>query len=121
MPALDPAARTAAARKAAATRRANRAAGVNPTPTAPGTKRGPVFSAPKPDARGVRLVALAALEDAFIVKLKETGVTQEARDAFAKYEKVKALALAPATSPEMQTESNSALRHAVLALVKLVF
>jgi len=111
-----------AGQKAAATRRANRAAGIPPKST--GRKRtrgGPAFSTPKPTAAGLKLVALAALEDVLVTKLRDTGITPEVRKAYDRYSKLKALALGPVTSPAMQNEADSALRMATVELVKLAF
>jgi len=120
---MTPQQRTDAARKAAATRRANR---VNGTPHAAPTRRrpargGPAFAAPKPDYRSLKIVALAALESVFVVKLRDAGITPEARKAWDVYQKLKALALAPTTDPLSQTEADSALRMATANLVKLAY
>jgi len=111
-----------AGQKAAATRRANRAAGIAPKST--GRKRargGPAFTTPKPTAQGLKLVALAALEDVLVVRLRDAGITPEARKAFDRYQKLKALALGAVTSTAMQNEADSALRMATIELVKLAF
>lgn len=120
--AMTPQQRSDAARKASATRRANRANGTTP-PARPrrATRGGPAFAAPAPSTRGQKLIALAALEDLFALKLRDTGITQDDRDAFARYEKLKALALGPTTNSAMQTEADSALRMATIALVKVAF
>jgi len=118
---MTPQQRSEAARKAAAKRRANKAAGIGPTPRTGRKRGGPAFTTPKPAAKDLKLVALAALEDAMVVKLRDTGVTPEARKAFERYQKLKALALGPVTSPAMQNEADSALRMATVELVKLAF
>lgn len=83
---------------------------------------GPVFTTPAPpSSSALRLVAMAALEDVFFQKCAEVGVTQETRDAFAKYKKIKALALGPTSSIEAKREADAALRTSVLHLVKLTF
>jgi hypothetical protein len=118
--------RSAAAAKAAQTRRANKAAGIAPKTSTSRKRGGPAFSTPKPTTRGLKLVVLAQLEDLVAVHFRDIGINQEARDAFAKYQKVKTMALAGsngggALALAQQTEADSALRMAVLTLVKLVF
>jgi hypothetical protein len=116
-----------AGQKAAATRRANRAAGIPPKSSRPRTGRaykggtrvsGPAFSTPKIDPNALLLVALAALEDVFVAKLAG-GVTPEARAAYLTYQKLKGLALGPARDTTTQTEANSALRMALVHAIKL--
>jgi hypothetical protein len=74
----------------------------------------------------LRLVALAALEDLFVCQLAQNGISQEARDAFKQYKKVLAHALGPVSSVASSTqqagtrnEQSTALRLAIIALVKL--
>lgn len=112
--------RSAAAQKAAASRKANRANG-GPAATSKRTRGGPAFSTPKPTYTGVRLIALAAIEDVFVMKLRDHGITPDARKAFEQYQKVKALALGPVSSTAMQNEADSALRMAIVNLAKLAF
>ena len=69
----------------------------------------------------VKVVALSSLESAFILRLKETGITDDARHAFDKYKKLKALALAPTLNVFTQNEADTALRQAVITLVKFAF
>jgi hypothetical protein len=113
--------RSEAARKASATRRANRAAGIGPNPSRKRTRGGPAFTTPKPTAQGLKLVALSALEDVFVVKLRDTGISPDARKAYETYKKLLALALGPVSSTAMQNEADAALRMATIALVKLAF
>jgi hypothetical protein len=93
----------------------------------PPVQSGPVFTAPKPDARALKLVALVALEAAFIAKVTATGATDELRHSYAKYKAVKTRALSPATgsSPDLircsQNEADAALCVATIALVKLCY
>lgn len=128
--AMTPQQRSDAARKAAATKAANRANGIGPTPKAPRAPRAPRTTAapawvpgatPRPTSQGQRLVVLAALEDFYAVRMNEIGITQDARDAFERYQKIKALALGPTSSAAAQTEADSALRMAAITLVKLSF
>jgi len=91
------------------------------TPAVPQPSTSNPLFAPKPSARDLKIVALAALEDATKGKLAEAGVTQDARDAWDKYKKVKAYALGNVKSVADQNEADVALRMAVLALVKLTF
>lgn len=123
---MTPQQRTAAALKAAATRRANRANGIGPQPRnrnrsngprAAATARGPIF-APKPNARALALDALAAFEAALIAKITETGITPELEAGYQKYQKCKALAIAPGTPIH---ESNTALRMTCIEAIKLIF
>jgi hypothetical protein len=111
-----------AGQKAAATRRANRAAGIPPKSKSSRRMRGgPAFAAPKPDYRSLKIVALAALEDVFVLKLRDAGITPEARKGWEVYQKLKALALAPTASTAAQIEADSALRMATANLVKLAY
>lgn len=82
---------------------------------------GPAFTTPKPNRRDTLLVALAALEDAFAVKLAEQGITDDTRKAYERYKKVKALALAPSSNPQTANEAYAALRLSVIEAVKLAF
>jgi hypothetical protein len=84
---------------------------------------GPVFATPAPNARALKLAGLVALEAAFTQKVVELGkgVTDELRDAYAKYKKCKALALGAVANSAMQNEADTALRLAVVALVKLTY
>jgi len=122
---MTPQQRSDAARKAAASRRANQANGT--TTSAPGarpTSRQVVNqykATPAPNYRDARLVAMAAVEDAFILKVKTDGINDEARDAYTRYQKLKARALAPAVNQETQNEADLALRMSVIHLVKLAF
>lgn len=121
---MTPQQRSDAARKASATRRANRAAGIGPAPRSKGTRRargGPAFATPKPKAADLKLVVLAALENAFVVKMRDEGITPDARKAWDQYQKIKALGLGPVTSPAMQLEAATAMRMAIVNLSKLVF
>lgn len=64
------------------------------------------------------LYALGALENALIAKATKAGkVTQEQEKAFVRYQKIKSLFLGARTGGE----ESSALRMAVIELVKLVF
>jgi hypothetical protein len=86
-------------------------------------KAGPAFTAPKPDRRQLLLVALASLEDAFVVKLSETGISPEVRKSYDRYQKLKAMALAPTATANSttQTEAYAALRMSVIEMLKLSF
>lgn len=79
------------------------------------------YSAPAPTYRDAKVVALSSLESAFVLKLKESGITDDARAAYDKYKKLKALALAPTLNVFTQNEADAALRQAVIALVKFAF
>lgn len=135
---MNSAQRSAAARKAAATRRAKRQARAyagatsgtysSPPPprstyTPPVTPRpaAPIYSAPVKTSRGLKLAALAALEDVFVQQCKESGVTDDARKAFAQYQKLKALAIGHTSNSAMQNEADTALRMATINLVKVTF
>lgn len=87
----------------------------------PPVQSGPVFSTPAPNTRALKLAGLVALEAAFIQKTAESGATPELRAAFAQYKKVKALALGAVANSSMQNEADTALRLAVVALVKLTY
>jgi hypothetical protein len=90
-------------------------------PQAPPVNRAPLFGTPKPTHRALKLVALAALEAAFVQKLVEKGRTPDVDDAFTKYKKIKALALGHAATAAAQNEADAALLHATVHLVKLAF
>lgn len=79
------------------------------------------YAQPAPTYRGLKLVALASIENAFVVRMKEQGITQDARDSFATYQKLKTRALAPSINSATQNEADTALRIAVINLVKLAF
>jgi hypothetical protein len=126
--------RSEAARKAAASRRANRAAGTT----------GTASPNPKPNGRTVlnqwrtvatisqhelfadaALQALAKLEDALVLRLGQKGhtITDDQRKAFDRYQKVKALALGgiKSTNETTRNEALLAMRMAAVDAVKLVF
>jgi hypothetical protein len=84
-------------------------------------KAGPAFTAPKPSRRDMLLVALASLEDAFVVKLSETGVTDDVRKSYDRYKKLKALALGATSTPQAANEAYAALRMSVIEVLKLAF
>lgn len=86
-----------------------------------GTRGGPAFAAPLPTSRELKLVALNALQDVFVMRLKEQGITQETRDAYEKYKKILSLAMGPVSNQSMQNEADLALRMATIQLVKLAF
>jgi hypothetical protein len=90
-------------------------------PAAPAKPAAPVFATPKPTYRPLQLVALAAIEDVFVVKLRDKGITPEARIAFEKYQKLKRLALGATNNVATQNEADSALRMAIVHLVQLAF
>src|SRR5262245_20038664 len=141
MPPLDAAGRRAAALKAHATRRANKAAaaaqaaanGIPPPPPRPRAPRAP--KPPKPQgkpnqnpfavvkrANVVKFEAMAALEKAFLARLGEQGITQEARDEWEQYKKCKAMALnLAANNTAERNVAATALRVSMIKLVKLVF
>lgn len=115
--AMTPQQRSAAASKAAATRRANRAAGI-PSGSGNGTapRRGPLFP-PKQTAHELLCEALVKLEAAMVAK-HGAKPAPEVEAAFAKYQKCKALALHAGTPAP---EAAVALRMATVEAVKLVF
>lgn len=63
------------------------------------------------------LHALAAMENALVITATKKGITPDMRDGFAKYQKLKALAL----QSNVAGEASTALRMAVIQLVKTVF
>lgn len=110
------------------TPRKPKAAGTNGAPKfAAAAKAGAPIFPPKPDARNLRITALAALEDAFKWTIAERGgATPDIRKSFETYQKVKAIALGsaasgPTSTPESQNEAASALRRATLTLVQLTY
>lgn len=64
-----------------------------------------------------KLFAMTALENCLVITATQKGITQEMRAGFAKYQKIKSLALGAQT----KGEESAALRMAILELVKLVF
>jgi hypothetical protein len=93
---------------------------------------GPVFTTPKPSLRPLRLAALVALEDCFkqtVAELQRGTPTQDQRDAWATYKKVKArfldtmdrLSKGASVDSGSQNEADVALRMAALTLTKLAF
>lgn len=69
------------------------------------------------NAEDAMLYALTSMEYALVAKATKKGITPEMEKAFARYSKIKALALGAKT----QGEEQNALRAAVIDLVKLVF
>jgi hypothetical protein len=69
------------------------------------------------NAKDSAFYALDVLENALVTKARECGITSDMERAFVRYQKIKALALRPTTDGEAQT----ALRTAVIELVKLVY
>lgn len=88
-------------------------------PRAPGVRRarttGPAF-APKPDALALTLTALVSLEAALVAHATAKGVTPEVDKQFARYQKIKGLAL----SNPNANEASAALRKALSEAVELV-
>jgi hypothetical protein len=105
------AARPRAPRAPGAPRRARAAQGARPP-------KGVAF-APAPSHRDLLLVALSATEDALMARLQKPGaVTADARKAFDRYTKLKALALGAGTP---DNEAYAALRMACIEVMKLAF
>jgi len=88
-------------------------------PKAPKPAKGQAFATPKPKARDLMLVALAATEDWFAQALAEKGVTDDKRKAYERYQKIKALALGPASNVTTQNEADAALAKALTEAIKL--
>jgi hypothetical protein len=118
-----------AAQKAAATRRANRAAGIPPkTSAAPKASSRSVlnnYRQPQASSNALILAALAAFETAMKSKLaddrKAGKLSPDAPKQFDTYQKLKALALGPTSSDAMKLEAQSALRMSMIAAIKLLF
>jgi len=75
---------------------------------------------PAPVALGsgpMLLAALATLEDALVAKADESGVNQDLERHFERYQKIKALALHPATG---DNERKAALRQALCEAIRMV-
>jgi len=66
-------------------------------------------------------VVVKALEDLFVLVCHETGITDERRHAFEKYQAALNRSLAPSINAATQTEADTALRIAAKKLVELVF
>lgn len=100
-------------------RRARRArqqasGGAPPTSTA-APRRGPVY-APPPDPLQLCIEAISKTEDALVALAATATIAPETEEKFARYQKVKALALR-ATIPG---ERRSAIRHALLHINEIV-
>jgi len=134
MPPLDAAARRAAALKAHATRKANKAYfklhGHLPPKPKPAPR--PVNQNPfatkalaKPKSGLRRLEVLALMEKAFVAKCAECGLSDELRHAWEKYQKSKDMALNMFQRAGLATEDrnvvDTAFRVAIIQLVKVVF
>jgi len=126
-----PYANLTAGQKAAATRRANRAAGIPPkTSRRNGTTKGAsravlnTYTA-QPSSNALQVVALAAFEAAVKAKLgddrKRGTLAADAPQAFDRYQKLKALALGPTVNDASRVEAQSALRMSMIAAIKLIF
>lgn len=64
-----------------------------------------------------KLHALTAMENALVITATKVGITPQMRDGFAKYQKLKALAL----QSNVHGEARNALRFATIELVKLIY
>lgn len=98
-----------------------------PPPPAPSPANGRAFG-PKPDLQTLRLHALSAFEDLFVMQTAVSGITPEAREAFADYKKLLKHGLGPVNAQASasqaagtQNEQGNALRVALIKLVKLTF
>jgi hypothetical protein len=91
-----------------------------PPPTQPRPPAGAAFT-PKPTAKTQRLVVIKALEDLFILVASESGITDERRHAFKKYQAVLARALSPGLDAHSQNEADNALRAAAAKLFNVCF
>jgi len=74
-----------------------------------------------PTVDDARAEVLVALENLYVLQCKATGITDEKRNAFDKYQKALTRALAPSPDPMMANEAATALRVAAIHLVKLTF
>jgi hypothetical protein len=96
-----------------------------PTPRPAPVASAPIFSTPKPNTRALKLVALVALEAAFTQKCIDAGgiknCSDDIRNAFTKYTKIKTLALGAAINVQTQNEADTALRFATIELLKLCY
>lgn len=80
-------------------------------------KGDPTTVSPTMNAEEAAFAALLGLENALVARVRESGTTPEMDRSYVKYTKIKELALRPGTT----AEGKSALRMAVIELVKLVF
>lgn len=74
-----------------------------------------------PTVEDAKAEVLVALENLYVLQCKATGITDEKRNAFDKYQKALTRALAPSPDPLMANEAQTALRVAAMHLVKLTF
>lgn len=80
-------------------------------------KGDPTTVSPTMSAQEAAFAAMLGLENALVARAREGKITSEMEIGFAKYNKIKELALRPGTGPEGKV----ALRMALIELVKLVF
>jgi hypothetical protein len=96
-------------------------------PKSPKLPKGQAFATPPSTYRGVELIALSAIEDVMVVKLRDLTASNggtippDIQTAYDKYLKLKTLALGNVSNSAMQAEADSALRMAIVNLVKLGF
>jgi hypothetical protein len=108
-----------------------------PPPSSPRPQAAPrptAFTAPKPTVRNQRQVVVAALEDLFVLVMRDSGLGtgahakpgccpahDDARKAFDGYKKALNRALAPSINVETQNEADAFLRLAAISLIKVTF
>jgi len=92
-----------------------------PRPTVTVTPKGPAFATPLLTARDQRLVVVAALTDLVALRRAEKTLGDDGIKAFDQFKKLLVMGLATCSTPEAQTEADSALRMAAITLVKLSF
>jgi len=84
---------------------------------------GPAFIAPLPSAAALQVQALAKLEDALVMTAQEKGITAATEASFAKYTKLKAVALAQSATSNvaLKNEANVAMKMALIEIIKITF
>lgn len=102
---------------------ASRVTGAPRAPRKTKMRGGPAFATALPTAAELQVQALAKLEDALVMTAQEKGITAATEAAFAKYTKLKAVALASVTSGNMalRNEANVAMKLALIEIVKVTF
>jgi hypothetical protein len=95
-----------------------------PTPAQPAAQPANgnnIWGRPKPTVENARAEVLVALENLYAIQCQATGITDDKRNAFEKYQKALTRALAPSTDILLRNEAETALRVAAMHLVKLTF
>lgn len=104
-------------------RSATTATGAPRAPRKTKMRGGPAFTTTLPTAADLQVIALAKLEDALVMTASEKGITAATEASFAKYQKLKTMALAQSATSNLalRNEANVAMRMALIEIIKIVF